>query len=200
MGGVDHAVDYIWIAAAGDVVESSAKSEVVAEEMEALFQLEIQRQVFGEAMLSGFADELLLVGELAEGESGAGFHGVGDFKAMDDRQIEKWKVSPGEEAVRRIPRIRAGLLRAEDVVVDVEIERLVGSCAGTSVGAHEHVGFAEIAAESDLERVVVIVARVLQDEVAAGESGSVINEAAGTAALKIFSLGVNGSGEFFFER
>ena len=30
-------------------------------------------------------------------------------------------------------------------------------------------------------------------------SGSVINEAAGTAALKIFRLGVNGGGEFLFE-
>ncbi len=45
----------------------------------------------------------------------------------------------------------------------------------------------------------MIVARVLQDEVAAGGSGSVIHEAAGTAALKIFSLGVNGGGQFLFE-
>ena len=77
-------------------------------------------------MLSGLADELLLVGELAEGKSGAGLHGIGDFKAMDDRQLEEMEVSPGEKAVGRIPRIRAGLLGAEDVVVDVEIERLVG--------------------------------------------------------------------------
>ncbi len=102
-------------------------------------------------MLSGFADELLLVGEFVERESGAGFHGVCDFETMNDRQTEKREVSPGEKAVRGIPRIRTGLLGAEDIVVDVEIERLVGSCAGTGIGAHEHVGFAEITAERDLE-------------------------------------------------
>ena len=42
MAGVDHAVDDIWIATAGDVIEPAAKSEVVAQEMEALFQLQIQ--------------------------------------------------------------------------------------------------------------------------------------------------------------
>ena len=43
VGGVDHAVYYIGIAAAGDVVEASAESEVVAQEMKTLFELEIQR-------------------------------------------------------------------------------------------------------------------------------------------------------------
>ena len=66
-------------------------------------------------------------------------------------QIEEREISPGQETVRSIPRIRSGLLRAEDVVVDVEVESLVGGGAGARVGAHQHVSFAKVVAESDLE-------------------------------------------------
>ncbi len=62
-------------------------------------------------MRAGGADELLLIGEFVEGESGADFHGVRDFELMNDREMEEGKISPGKEAVGSIPRIRPGLLR-----------------------------------------------------------------------------------------
>ena len=63
MGGVDDAVDYEGIAAAGDVVEAAAQGQVVAEEVEAFFELEVEGEVIGEALGAGRADELLLVVE-----------------------------------------------------------------------------------------------------------------------------------------
>src|SRR5579864_7552859 len=62
MTGVDHAVHIKRIAASGDVVETSAHSEIVAEQMKPLFQLCVQRKVPREAVGSGSADELLLIG------------------------------------------------------------------------------------------------------------------------------------------
>ena len=41
MSCVNHAIHNVWIAAACDVVEASAESQVVAEEVEAFFQLDV---------------------------------------------------------------------------------------------------------------------------------------------------------------
>src|SRR5215469_11424190 len=114
MGWVDDAIHYEGIAAASDVVEAAAESQVVAEEVESLFELQVQREVIGEALGTGRADQRLLIGEFVEGESGAGFHRVGDFELVNDRQAEERHVSPGEEAVGGVPGIRAGLLCAQD--------------------------------------------------------------------------------------
>ena len=86
--GIDHIVDDEGIAASRDVVEAASDRQVVAEEMEALFELEIERGVVGKALGSGQADQLLLGIEQVEGESGAYFHGVGDFELMNYRQLE----------------------------------------------------------------------------------------------------------------
>ena len=61
VGGVEDVVDYEGIAAAADVVKAAAQGEVVAEEVKALFQLEVEREVVGESLGVGWADELLLV-------------------------------------------------------------------------------------------------------------------------------------------
>ena len=89
--GVDSAVDYVGIAASGDVVESAADGEVVAEKVEAFFGLEVEGEVGGETLGAGWSDEFLLVVEEVEGESGAGFEGVGDFELMNDGEIEEGK-------------------------------------------------------------------------------------------------------------
>ena len=81
--------------------------QVVAEEVEAFFELEVEGEIFGKALGAGRADELLLVVEQVEGESGAGFEGVGDFELMNDGELEERKVSPGEETVGSVPGIRA---------------------------------------------------------------------------------------------
>src|SRR5580704_5359338 len=86
--GIDHIVDDEGIAASRDVVEAASDRQVVAEEMEALFELEIERGVVGKALGSGQADQLLLGIEQVEGKSSANFHGVGDFELVHHRQLE----------------------------------------------------------------------------------------------------------------
>ena len=129
MCGIDDAVDDVGIAAAGDVVEAAAEGQVVSEEVKAFFELQVEGEIRGKALGAGCADEFLLVVEEAERESGAGFDGVGDFEFVDDGEVEERKISPGEKAVGSVPGIRTGLLRAEDGVVDVEIESLIGAGA-----------------------------------------------------------------------
>ena len=146
VGGVEDVVDYERIAAASDVAEAAAEGKIVAEEMKAFFELQVEGDVVREALCAGFANELLLVGEEIERESGASFEGVGDFELMDDGKLEQRKVSPGEEAVGSVPGIGTRLLGTEDGVVNVEIQSLIAVGAGASVGAHEHVSFAEVVA------------------------------------------------------
>ena len=173
---------------------------MVVEEMEAFFELEVERKIVGKALRAGCAEELLLVGESAERESGAGFEGVGDFELVNDREIEEGKVSPGEEAVGGVPGIGTGFLRAEDRIVDAEVEDLIGAGTGASVGAHQHVAFAEVVAEGDLEAVVAVVTGVLEDEVAARSVvESVVDESVIAAALLELGFHVDGIGEFLFE-
>ena len=200
MSGVDGAVDDVGIAAAGDVVESAAEGQVVSEKVEALFELQVEGEICGKALSAGCADEFLLVVKEAEGESGAGFEGVGDFEFVDDGEFEEGKISPGEKAVGSVPGIGAGLLRAEDGVVDVEIESLVGAGAGAGVGAHQHEAFAKVVAEADLEGAVVILTSVLEDVVSGGGVvGRVVDESVIAAALEEFGFQVDRRGEFLFE-
>ena len=86
--GIDDIVDDEGIAASRDVVEATANGQVIAEKMEALFELKIERGVVGKALRSGQADELLLGIQEVEGKSGANFHRVSDFELMDYRQLE----------------------------------------------------------------------------------------------------------------
>lgn len=112
MGGVDDVVDDEGIAAAVDVVEAAAQGQVVSEEVEAFFELQVEGEVIGEAFGAGRADELLLIVEKAEGESGAGFGGVCDFELMDHGQLEEGQISPrrgsGWECPRERGRVVAG--------------------------------------------------------------------------------------------
>src|SRR5579872_337449 len=124
---IDDVVDDIRVAAPGDVVEAPAHRQIVAHQVKTLFKLRVQREVVGITFGAGRADELLLRVEQAEGESGAGLDRVGEFGFVQNRQLEKWNVSPREKAIRRVPRIRPGLLAAENWIVNVEVERLIGT-------------------------------------------------------------------------
>src|SRR5579871_6915396 len=117
--GIDDIVHGIRVTASCDVVEAAAQGEIVAHQMEALFKLRVQREVVGITFGAGRADELLLRVEQAEWESGAGFDRVGEFGFVEDRKLEKRNVSPGEKAIRSVPRIRPGLLAAENRIVHV---------------------------------------------------------------------------------
>ena len=86
--GIDDAVDDVRVAATGDVVEAATQGQVVSEKMKALFELQIESEVIGEAKLARLTQEFLLIGQFAEGESGAGFGGVGDFELMNDGHFE----------------------------------------------------------------------------------------------------------------
>src|SRR5579864_2710042 len=201
VGGIDDVVDYERIAAAVNVVEAAAEGQIVAEKVKTLFQLDVEREIVGETLGAGCADELLLVGEQVVGESSAGFEGVGDFKLMDDGQLEQREVSPGEEAVGCVPRIGAGLLRAQNGAIDVEVEGLIGVGAGAGVGAHQQVGFAEVVAERNLQGMVMILARVLKEVVSVGSVvEGVVDESVGAAAVEKLGLQIDCGGEFFFER
>src|SRR6202140_2529426 len=119
---------------------------------------------------------------------------------MDDGKLEQREVSPGEEAVGSIPRIRAGLLRAEDGVVNVEIESLVAVGAGVGVGAHEHVSFAEVVAERNLQGVVTIFTCVLKEVISAGAVvESVVDESAGAATVEELRFQIDCCGKLLFE-
>src|SRR3974390_79036 len=168
MAGIEHTVDDQGVAAAIDVVEAAAQRQIVAEKMESFFQLEIEREIFREALCAGRAQKLLLVVEGAEGESGARLHGICEFELMNDGELEERKISPGEEAIGSVPTVGSRLLRTENGIVDIEIQRLIRAGAGSRVRAHDHVAFAEVVAERELESGGAIVARVFEDEISAG--------------------------------
>src|ERR1700721_4478067 len=144
MPRVDDVVDDVRGCRGGCFFEAAADREIVAEEMKAFFELEVQGNIVGKTLGSGFAGELLLVGEEIERESGAGFERVGDFQLMDDRELEQREVSPGKETVGSIPAIWAWLLPAEDRAVDIKVEGLIGGGAGPSVGANQHGALAKV--------------------------------------------------------
>ena len=88
----------------------------------------------------------------------------------------------------------------EDGVVHIEIEDLVGVRAGAGIRTHDHIALMEAATQPQLESVVVVVTRVLQDEVAAGQIvGCVVNKVVGATALHEFSLHEEGCRKFLFE-
>src|ERR1700724_109241 len=200
MRSVEDVIDYERIAAAADVVEATAEGEIVAEEMKALFELEVEGDIVRKALCAGFANELLLVGEEIERESGAGFERVGDFELMDDGKLEQRKVSPGKESVGSVPEIGARLLGTEDGVVNVEIESLIAVGAGAGVGAHEHVSFAEVVAERNLQAVVTIFTCVLEEVISVGAVvESVVDESVGAATVEELSFQIDCGGKFLFE-
>src|SRR5579862_2583282 len=162
MSGIDHVIDDEGITAASNVVEAAAQGQVVAEKMEPLFELQVQRDYVGIALCAGRTDELLLVGEQVVGESGAGFERIGDFELVEDGKFEEREVSPGKKAVGSVPGVGAGLLGAKDGTVDIEVEGLTGVGAGAGVGAHQHVTPAEVVAQADLQGLVVVGARVVE--------------------------------------
>ena len=59
-----------------------------------------------EALGSGLADELLLVGEFVEGESRAGFQGIGQFRLVKNRQRKEEASIPRRENDWENPRDR----------------------------------------------------------------------------------------------
>src|SRR5579863_2412373 len=198
--GIDDIVHDEEITAAGDVIEATAQSEVVAEEVESFFELQVEREVIRKALSARSADQLLLRIQEAERKTGASFHCISDFELVNDREFEQRQISPGKKAVGSIPRIRTGLLRAQDRTIDIEIECLIGVSAGARVGAHHHVGFVEVAPQGDLKRVVAVVAGVFEEEIAArGVVASVIDESARSFSLKIFRLEIDGGRKLFFE-
>src|SRR5215469_7959743 len=110
--GVDHAIDDVGVAAAGDVVETSAQSPIVVEEVEFLFELHVQREVKRIALGADLPLNVQLIGELCEGKAGPGFGGISKFELVKDREAEEGKISPGEKTIGSVPRVRARLLRA----------------------------------------------------------------------------------------
>src|SRR5208282_4190 len=196
---IDVAVDHIGVAVAGDVVETAAQSPEISEEMEALLELKVQRKIIGEAMRSGRANQLLLIVGDVEWESRTRLEGIGDLGSVNDGQFEKRHVSPGQEAIGGVPGVGPRLLWTEQRAVDVEVENLVGAGARTGVGAHQHVAFPEVVAEAQFDGVVAVVARIFEDEVAAGAAGRVVDEAAGTAFFEEFRFQIDGGGELSLE-
>ena len=135
MERVDVAVDEEGILVVGEVVESAAKGEVVSEQVKALLELEVEREILGKALRAGGGNELLLIVGEVEGEAGAGFQGISEFCLAYDGELEKGHVAPGEKAIWSVPGIGAGLLRAEDGTVDIEVESLIGVNAGAMPGS-----------------------------------------------------------------
>src|SRR5208337_2294362 len=136
-------------------------------------------------MRSRRSHQLLQVVVHAERESGAGFAGVSQIERMYEWQLEKWQETPGEKAVGRVPRIGARRLRTQDGIIDIEIENLVGTGARPHVRAHHHVALAEAATQAELKGVVMVLARVLQKEIATRLAiDGVVNEAMGLSFLQ----------------
>src|SRR5208282_73602 len=72
---------------------------------------------------------------------------------------------------------------------------LVGAGAGTSVRAHQHVAFPEVVANAHFQGIVAIVARIFEDEVAAGAAGRVVDETARAAFFEEFRFQIDGCGK-----
>jgi len=199
LGRVDVVIHDVGVGVVGDVVEAAAQDPEVSEEVEALFELEIEGEVFGEALRTGQADELLLIVGYVEGESGAGFEGVGDFGVVNDGKFDERYVSPGKEAVGSVPGIGTRKLWAEQWIVEVEVESLIGLGVGAGVGAHQHIAFAEVVAEDEFDGFIAIVTGVFEDEGAVVAGGGVVDEAARAVLFEEFGFQVDGGRKFSFE-
>src|SRR3954471_23054079 len=161
---VDHIVDHIGIAAPADVVESATNCKMVPQQMKAFFELHIEREIKWKALRAGSADELLLRIQQAVGKSRASFQRVRQLCFVQDRQLEKRSVSPGQKTVGRVPRIRPWLLGAEHRIIHIKVESLIGSCRRMRVRPHHAIRLVKAVSQRDLKRGVAVVPRVLQQE------------------------------------
>src|SRR5579862_9028680 len=119
---------------------------------------------------------------------------------MNDGQAKKRNIAPRYKTVRSIPRKRPRLLCAEERTIDVEIEYLVGACTGSGIRSADQIILSEASPQRELDRMVVILACVLQDEVAA-ESAicRVVDEIVSSVALDIFGFEKNGFRKLAFQ-
>src|SRR5215469_145616 len=146
----------------GDVIESSAQGPIKSGGVKALLKSQVQPFIGGKAVGARGANNLLLVIDRGERETGVYFERVGHIKAANEG-----KNAPGNKPVGYIPRIRPGHLRAEREIVQRIVEHLVRGCAGAHVRAEEGITLAEGAPQADLEGIVMILARVFEQEVRA---------------------------------
>src|SRR5690348_14863255 len=149
--------------AIGNVIESAAQRPVIAEGMEAFFDVRVEYEPGWEATGARRFEELLLIVDDVVGEAGAKFGGVGEVEALDQR-----KQAVREESIGSIPGIRAGLLRTELRIVDAEVEDLIAAGAGADVRTGNVVTVAEGVTRGNLDAVVVILAGIQENEVAVG--------------------------------
>src|SRR5882762_9164290 len=80
---IDVGVNGIRIAMVRNVVEAGAHRPVVAEQMEPLFYLDVERKIFREVVKAGRANEALLAVRNVERKSAPSVHGVGDLCLLD---------------------------------------------------------------------------------------------------------------------
>ena len=123
--GIDIAVHKDGIQPIGNVVETATQGPVVAEQVKALFELQVQVEIGGEAALTGRLHQFLQVVVDVERKSRPGFGRVGQVEVVDDGKIEEGKKAPREKAVGSVPGEGTGGLGAEKRIVDVEIKHLV---------------------------------------------------------------------------
>ena len=79
-------------------------------------------------------------------------------------------------------------MRTDDQVVERIIEHLVGVRTGSRIGTGHDVTFQKSAANIELERVIAVLTRVLQKEIAAGWANGIEDEAMNSVALHEFGF------------
>src|SRR5581483_5650311 len=158
--GVDEAVHEESVLVIRDVVEAATNRPVKAKCVKTFFEVQVQAEPVRKAAGAGRFDELLLRVFDIEGKAAARLQRVSEVNLVKDGQLEKRQQPPGEETVWRVPAVGSGLLRTEDRVINIEIEHLVGSRAGTRVGSKNEIAVAKILSAIHMKRGVAIFAGV----------------------------------------
>lgn len=121
----------------------------------------IQRSKIRKADLAGESDQLLLDVDEAVGIAGAPVEGV--FEFADPWQAEPHD-APGLDTVRRIPRKRSRELRTVKRLVESGIQNRIRTGLGACIRTKQWVAPLESVTERKCERVILVLAPVLQAE------------------------------------
>ena len=164
--------------------------------MESLFDVGVQREPRGETARTRGLDDLLLIVDDVERESGADLAGIGEVETLHER-----KQAVGEKTIGSVPRVGTRLLGTELRVIDVEVEDLAAASMGADVRGGDHVAVSKGAACADLKPVIVILPCIGQRElpVQVGEVGEIVNEAVNATLPDVLHFQINVGRELAFK-
>src|SRR5262245_34590793 len=134
----------------GNVVEPAAKSELAAKEPDALFRMQIEREMRRQPSRVRQTNQQLIAIHHTERVP------VPPLRPVDQAETSAdWRPAPRDESIGRVPRQGTSALFVEHRVAKAEVEKSIRSCGRAHVRGKERV-ISQRLSQSYLCRIVAI--------------------------------------------